>query len=59
MGGVVSYGVNLAYFVRKYPFIAHEYYKFNVVFCLTFSLVGPLGIIFPFTEGGFKFKLWF
>lgn len=43
--GVISYGINFAYYQRKWPSIAQEGYREDMIFCAGISLLGPANLL--------------
>jgi len=43
--GVISYGLDFAYFQRKYPSLAEQDYKRDIRMCIFFAIFGPINLI--------------
>lgn len=60
VSSVISYGATFAYFQRKFPSIAEEFYREDMGFAIAMALL-PFSIVLSFVmsgfyKHGFKFK---
>lgn len=57
---IVAYGGSLAYYQRKYLYIAEENLREDILFCIVISCIPAIGFITQFVfTGGFKYGFKF
>jgi len=57
--GIISYGLNFAYYQREYSRLAQEDYNWDKRICIFLSLFGPINLVPITIFGNFKYGLKF
>lgn len=57
--GVISYGLNFAYYQKEWPNIAEEDYRLHKIMCLLFAIFGPIILIDTLIRKKYKWGFMF
>lgn len=53
--GVLAYGLNLAYFQRRFELLAEERHSIDVINSVLTGIMGPIGLLSTLLVCGFKY----